>query len=305
MRFAITGATGFVGTGIRTALLAQGHEVTRVVRSFAGVAPGEKVVVWHPEQGTIERANLEGHDVVIHLAGESVAGVWTNAKKRAILESRKQATTLITETIAGLEDPPRTFFSASGFNIYGDRPPHEVVTEETAPGTGFLAEVAQVWESSATPAERIGVRVVHMRFGNVLHPSGGMLKVLLPLYRLGLGTRFGSGQQIWPWIAREDIPAAILHLLEHPDVKGPVNFSSPNPVSNEEFTKAIAAAVGRPTFLRVPRFAAKLAPGNMSEELLLAGARVVPRRLLDSGYTFRCPELRPALRTMLDAARGG
>jgi hypothetical protein len=299
MRFAITGSTGFVGSGIRAALVAAGHEVTRVVRSFAGVAPGEKVVVWHPEQNTIERANLEGHDVVIHLAGENIAGVWTAGKKRAIRESRRQGTTLIAETIAAMDPPPRVLFSASGFNYYGARKDDAPMTEDSPRGDTFLAEVCEIWEKSTAPAERAGIRVVHMRFGNVLHPSGGMLKVLLPLYRLGLGSSFGRGDQIWPWIAREDIPAAILHLLERPDIGGPINFASPNPVTNEEFTKAIAAAVGRPKLLRIPTFAMKLAPGHMSEELLLGGANMVPEKLLESGYGFRCPELRPALRAML------
>ena len=299
MRFAITGATGFVGGGIRAALLAAGHEVTRVVRSFSGVAPGEKVVVWHPEQNTIERANIEGHDVVIHLAGENISGVWTEGKKRAILESRRQGTTLIAETIASLHSPPRVLFSASGFNYYGARKDDAPMTEASPRGETFLAEVCEVWEASTQPAARAGIRVVNMRFGNVLHPSGGMLKVLLPLYRLGLGSSFGSGEQIWPWIAREDIPAAILHLLRKPDVTGPVNFCSPNAVDNEEFTRAIAAAVGRPKLLRIPSFAMKLAPGHMSEELLLGGANVVPEKLVESGYVFRWPELRPALRAML------
>lgn len=302
MRFAITGATGFVGRGIREALLAAGHDVTRVVRSFKGIAPGEKVVVWHPEQNTIERANLEGHDVVIHLAGENIAGVWTEGKKRAILESRRQGTTLIAQTIASLDAPPRVLFSASGFNYYGARVDDAPVTEDSPRGDTFLAAVCEVWEASTEPAERAGIRVVHMRFGNVLHPSGGMLKTLLPLYKLGLGSSFGSGDQIWPWIAREDIPAAILHLLERADIAGPVNFSSPNPVTNEEFTRAIASAVGRPKLLRIPSFAMKLAPGEMSQELLLGGARMIPKRLLEAGYVFRWPELRPALRAMLAAS---
>ena len=299
MRFAITGSTGFIATGLREALVKGGHEVTRVVRSFSGVPPGEKVVVWHPERGTIERANLEGHDVVVHFAGENIAGLWTDSKKRKIRESRVQGTTLIARTIASLEQPPRALFSASGFNYYGDQPPSKVVDEESPRGQGFLAEVADAWEQATKPASDAGIRVVHMRFGNVLHPSGGILRTFLPLYRLGLGAKFGSGDQMWPWIAREDVVGAILHLLEREHIAGPVNFVAPDAVSNAELSAAIAAAVGRPSFLTVPSFAAKLAPGGMAEDILLGGARVVPKRLLESGYAFRCPELRPALRAML------
>jgi len=299
MRFAITGSTGFVGSGIRAHLLAAGHEVTRVVRSFTGVPPGEKVVVWQPEEGTIERDNLERHDVVIHLAGESIAGIWTEAKKRKIRESRVKGTTLIAQTVAGLNRPPRALFSASAFGFYGNRPPFEALTEESPAGTGFLAGVAQEWEAAARPAERAGIRVVNMRFGNVLHPSGGMLRTLLPLYRLGLGAQLASGEQVWSWIAREDIAPAILHLLDLKAIAGPVNFVAPEPVTNAEFTGAVAAAVGRHAFLKLPEFAAKLAPGGMAEEMLLGGARVLPKRLLDSDYVFRCPELRQALKAML------
>jgi uncharacterized protein len=299
MKFAITGSTGFVGTGIRQALLSAGHDVTRIVRSFSGVPPGEKVVVWHPDRGTIEQANLEGHDVVIHLAGESIAGVWTEGKKRKIRASRVQGTTLIARTIAALEQPPRVLFSASGFNYYGDQPPSKVVTEADPRGSGFLAEVADAWEQATQPAAEAGIRVVNMRFGNVLHPSGGILRTFLPLYRLGLGAKFGSGEQVWPWIAREDVSGAILHLLERDHIAGPVNFVAPDAVTNGELSAAIAAAVGRPSFLTVPSFAAKLAPGGMAQDILLGGARVVPKRLVEAGYEFRCPELRPALRALL------
>jgi uncharacterized protein (TIGR01777 family) len=297
VKIAISGASGFVGDALIAFFAERGDTVTRIVRSYGGVPHGEATVVWHPQQGVIERAGLEGHDVVIHLAGESIAGVWTGVKKRKIRESREQGTSLLARTLAALESPPKLFASASAMGFYGDR--REVVDESSAPGTGFLAEVAQLWEAATQPAEQAGIRTVHMRFGNILHPGGGMLAVLVPLYRLGLGAPFGEGGQAWPWIARDDVVSGIAHLIDHAELHGPVNFVAPETVTNEEFTNALAAAVGRPSFLRVPAFAAKLAPGGMSEEMLLGGAPIVPRKLLESGYPFRWPKLREALKAML------
>lgn len=299
MRFAITGSTGLVGTVLTRFLRKNGHEVTRVVRSYGGLPPSERAVVWHPEEDVIDADGLENHDVVVHLAGENIAGIWTAGKKRRIRESRVRGTTLLARTLAGLAQPPRALVSASSFDIYGDRPDTEQLDETSPRGTGFLADIIAAWEDSTRAASDAGVRVVHMRFGNVLSDSGGMLGVLLPLYRLGLGTTFGSGRQYWPWIAVDDVPPAIVHLLERPEISGPVNFVAPEQVTNARFTDAVAAVVGRPSFLRVPSFAMKLAPGGMSEDLLLRSARVVPRKLLDSGYDFRFPTLREALRAMV------
>lgn len=302
MRFAITGSTGLVGSAVTRDLRAAGHEVTRVVRSYAGLPHGERAVVWHPDEGVIEREGLEGHDVVIHLAGESVAGVWTDTKKRRIRESRSRGTRLLAETLATMERKPRALISASGFNYYGNHASGDVVTESSPHGEGFLADVARAWEAGTQPAADAGIRVVITRFGNVLSPRGGMLEVILPIFKLGLGAKFGDGGQYWPWIAAADIGPAMLHVLERPEIHGPVNFVAPEAATNAEFTDAVAAAVGRPSILRVPRFAAKLAPGGMSEELLLGGARVVPVKLVESGYEFRWPKLRPALAAMV---RGG
>jgi uncharacterized protein len=299
MRVAVTGSTGLVGSEITRVLRAAGHEVTRIVRSFSGLAHGERAVVWHPDAGEIEAAGLEAHDVVIHLAGESLAGVWTDRKKRSIRESRVQGTTLLAGTLAGLTHKPRALFTASGFNVYGNHPGDEPVDEDTPPGDGFIADVAREWEAANQPAADAGIRTVQMRFGNVMSPRGGMLPVILPLFRLGLGARFGDGTQYWPWIALDDIPPALLHVLERPELTGPVNFVAPQAVTNAEFTDTLAAVVGRPSFLKVPGFAAKLAPGHMADEILLGGARVVPKRLLDTGYEFRHPELKPALRALL------
>ena len=269
------------------------------MRSYGTIAADEATVVWHPKQGTIERAGLEGHDVVIHLAAESIAGVWTGPKKRRIRESRVLGTSLLARTLAELEQKPGVLFSASAMGWYGEQ---AGLLDESAPaGTGFLAEVARAWEHATQPAEQAGVRVVHMRLGNVLHPEGGALEVLAPIFRLGFGAPFGSGEQPWPWIARDDIGPTIAHLLERPEIAGPVNFVAPDPATNAEFTHALAAAVGRRSYLRIPSFAARLAPGGMGQEMLLGGTALVPRRLLESGYSFRWPELRPALAAMFKA----
>ena len=299
MRFAITGSSGLIGSALRHALAAAGHSVTRVVRSLAGIRPGERAVVWHPAEGAIEAAGLEDHDIVINLAGESLAGVWTAAKKRRIRESRVRATTLIAETVAGLRSPPGVLISASGFNYYGDRDPSAVVTEASPPGAGFLPEVVVEWEASTRAAEQAGIRVVHTRFGTVLSPDGGLLQVLLPLFRLGLGAKFGGGEQPWPWIALPEIPPAMLHVIQSTGIAGPVNFVAPEAVTNEQFTKSLAAVVGRPAPFALPAFAARLAPGRMADEMLLGGARVVPEKLLASGYSFRYPQLEQALRAIL------
>ncbi|HSJ05815.1 MAG TPA: TIGR01777 family oxidoreductase [Longimicrobiales bacterium] len=298
MRVAITGFTGFIGTAIGRYLMELGHDVTPVVRTLGG-AGRDRAVVWHPDRGVIDAQGLEGHDLVIHLAGESIAGVWTDGKKRRIRESRVQGTTLLARTLASLDARPRALFSASAFGIYGDQPGQKRLDETASTGEGFLADVGRAWEAATEPAAAAGIRVVHMRFGNVLSPVGGMLDALLPLFRIGLGARLGSGRQMWPWIALDDIPPALVHVLGRPEISGPVNFAAPEPVTNREFTDTLAAVLGRPSFLSVPRMALNLAPGGMGEEMLLASAPVIPRRLLDSGYPFRWPELEPALRAML------
>jgi uncharacterized protein (TIGR01777 family) len=299
MRVAITGASGFIGSALARFFHGRGDPVTPVTRSASPSARSGRSVVWQPERGVIDAAGLEGHDVVIHLAGESIAGVWTQSKKRRIRDSRVLGTALLARTLAGLREPPRVLFAASAMGIYGSHPPEREVDESVPPGSGFLAEVGVAWEAAARPAAEAGIRVVHMRLGNVLDRAGGMLPVLIPVFRLGLAARFGSGRQIWPWIALEDIPHAILHILDRPALAGAFNFVAPDPVSNDEFTSTLARLLRRPVLLSIPELVARLAPGGMGGELLLSGARLVPRRLLDTGYPFRQPELEPALRSIL------
>ncbi|MGH7500385.1 MAG: TIGR01777 family oxidoreductase [Longimicrobiales bacterium] len=295
MRFVITGSSGLIGSALREELKRRGHEYTRVVRGRAGAGQVASDIA----RGTIDAAGLEEHDVAVHLAGEPIAGVWTAAKKRGILDSRINGTRLFARALAGLARPPHTLISMSGVNIYGSRPASEPVTEESATGDGFLAEVCVAWEAATVDAERAGIRVVRARTAPVLSPDGGALAIQLPIFRLGLGATFGSGEQPWPWIALEDLIHAQLFVAERKDLAGPVNFAAPGAVTNAEATKAIAAAVHRPAIFAIPAFIAKLAPGGMAEEILLDGARVVPARLQAAGYEFRHPRLAEALYSML------
>ena len=299
MRIAVTGSRGLVGSALIRALEERGDTVVRVVRSFTGVSARERVIVWHPEKGVIESGKLEGLDAVVHLAGESLAGVWTPGKKREIRRSRVEGTELLSRSLAAAREKPGALISASGVDYYGDRPGGEPVDEDSPPGTGFMSEVAVAWERAADPARAAGIRVVHTRFAVILSPEGGFLRTLLPLFRLGLGATLGRGTQLWPWVALDDVVNALLFVLDRSDIAGPVNVVAPEAVTHERLTEEIARAVGRPSFLRVPAFALRIAPGNMADQLLLGSKRVVPRRLQEAGFTFRWPELRPALEAML------
>ena len=298
MRLAITGSTGLVGSEAVTVLSAAGHEVVRMVRRVP--APGEKAVRWDPVAREIDAAGLEGMDAVVHLAGENVgSGRWTAARKAAIRDSRVNGTRLLCDALAGLARPPKTLVCASATGYYGDRG-EEALTEESLPGTGYLAEVCREWEAASDPAARKGIRVVALRIGMVLSPKGGALPRMLPLFRAGLGGVIGSGRQYVSWVALDDLPHIILHALQRGDLSGPVNAVAPRPTTNREFTEALGKALSRPTPLPVPAFALRLAVGReMADALLLSSARAVPRRLEGTGYRFRFPELGPALRHML------
>ena len=298
MRVAITGSTGLVGSEVVSVLSAAGHEAVRLVRRAP--APGEKAVRWNPAQGEVDVAGLEGFDAVIHLAGENVgSGRWTAARKTAIRDSRVNGTRLLCDALAGLARPPKTLVCASAIGYYGDRG-EELLTEESSPGTGFLAEVSREWEAASGSAARKGIRVVILRIGVVLSSNGGALSRMLPLFRAGLGGVIGGGSQYLSWVALDDLPFIILHSLQCADLVGPVNAVTPHPVTNREFTKALGNALSRPTPLPVPAFALRLAVGReMADALLLASARVLPRRLETTGYRFRFPELGEALRHLL------
>lgn len=301
MRIAITGSSGLIGTALVRELADAGHDVTRVIRPGTRMERGPSAVVWDPAAGEIDAAGLERHDAVIHLAGESVAGWWTERKKARIRESRVQGTLLLARTLAALRRPPRALLSASAAGYYGNRPPAEPVDEGSPPGTGFLAEVAVAWEAATRPAEEAGIRVAHLRTGVVLSGRGGALAVMLPFFRLGLGGRIGSGEQILSWIALSDATRAIRHLLENDASAGPFNLTAPDAVANAEFVRTLGRVLRRPTILAIPSFALRFL-GEMAEEMLLSGARVVPQRLRESGFRFAFPELEGALRHELGRA---
>ena len=282
MRVAITGSTGLVGSEVMASLSVAGHEVVRIVRRAP--APGEKAVRWDPEKGEIDAAGLEGLDAVVHLAGENIAsGRWNAARKAAIRDSRVNGTGLLCEALAGLARPPKTLVCASAVGYYGDRG-EELLTEESSPGTGFLADVSREWEAASAPAARKGIRVVTLRIGVVLSSTGGALARMLPLFRAGLGGVIGNGRQYVSWVALDDLVGIVLHALQSGELRGPVNAVAPVPVTNREFTKAFGKALSRPTPLPVPAFALRLAVGGeMADALLLASARVFPRRLEATG----------------------
>ena len=253
---------------------------------------------WDPSAGRLDASALEGADAVVHLAGETVAGRWNDDKKRRILESRTRSTTLIAETLSAMEPRPPVFVCASAIGYYGDRGA-EQLEEDSVAGSGFLADVVREWEAATRPAAEAGVRVVNLRFGIVLSRDGGALGSMLTPFKLGAGGPFGNGRQYMSWIAIDDIVGAILHAIATESLAGPVNATSPHPVTNAEFSKTLGRVLHRPSIARVPAPVLRLAVGEFSKELL-DSRRVLPVRLTDSGYEFRYPQLEPALRHLLD-----
>jgi uncharacterized protein (TIGR01777 family) len=297
VRIAVAGSTGMIGSALLPRLTRDGHEVLRLVRSRPA---GRGASSWDPATGVIDGDALRATDVVVNLAGRSIgAGRWTAARKREILESRSRSTGLLAETMAKLDGGPRTLVSMSGVHWYGVDRGDEVLTEASGPGEGFMAEVCRAWEAAANPARAEGIRVVHVRGGIVLSRQADALRRLLPLFRLGLGGRFGSGRQWWSWISIDDAVGILRHAVVEGAVEGPVNATAPAPVTNAEFTRALAATVHRPALLPVPRFGPRLLVGDLADELLYGSQRVLPERALASGYAFRHTELAPALRELL------
>ena len=299
MNVLVSGATGLIGTALSSELTDGGHRVIQLSRSQPS---SEDTIRWDPDRGSLDASRLEGIDAVVHLAGEIIfsgpTDRWTTEKKRRIMESRKKGTRLLAETIAGLSEPPKVMVSASAVGYYGDHG-NELLTEESAMGSDFLAEVCGEWEAAADPAREAGIRVAHPRFGLVLSPDGGALGATLPIFKLGLGGKIGSGRQYWSWVTLDDVVGAVVHSLTNETVSGPVNVGSPNPLTNAEYTKVLGNVLNRPTVFPLPAPAARLMLGEVADALLLASQRMEPAKLKETGYEFRYPELEGALRHLL------
>ncbi|HEV2829461.1 MAG TPA: TIGR01777 family oxidoreductase [Pyrinomonadaceae bacterium] len=296
MKILIGGSHGLVGTALVKSWEAAGHEISRLVRHYPN-SPSE--IEWSPDRYSIALARIEGFDAVVNLAGESIAeGRWTDEKKRRIRESRVKGTKLLGDALANLASPPKTFICASAIGYYGNRG-DEILTESSAPGDDFLAQVCVEWEKATALATEKGIRVVNARFGVILDANGGALKKMLPPFRMGIGGRIGSGKQWMSWIALLDVIGALNFALGTEALRGPVNFVTPNPVTNAEFTKTLGKVLSRPTLFPIPAFAVRLMFGEMGEALLLGGQRVAPEHLKSSGYQFQYSQLEPALAAIL------
>lgn len=310
MRILVSGASGLIGTALAPALVAEGHTVGRLVRPETGRA-GPDDVAWDIGAGTIDAPALARFDAVVHLAGAGVAALrWTAAVRERIRASRIDSARLLARAIAAQERPPRVLVQASAVGYYGDRG-DEILTETSAPGRGFLSRTCVDWEAAAAPAAARGVRVVLLRFGVIFAARGGALAKMLPAFRLGIAGRIGSGRQYMPWLALDDAVGIVRHALlaeAPPDgaqpagaLSGPVNAVAPEQVTNAGFTRALGRVLHRPTLLPLPALAARLALGEVADEMLLASLRVVPERLVAGGYRFRQPSLEPALESILSA----
>jgi uncharacterized protein len=289
-RILVSGVSGPIGGALLPSLKARGYQITRLVR---GRVSGEGQIIWDPATPLSPEA-VSGFEAVIHLAGESIVGRWTETKKKRILESRVQGTRHLAEALATAKDRPRILVTASAIGYYGDRG-DELLREESPAGQGFLPEVCRQWEAAAQPAIQASIRTVHLRTGVVLSQKGGALQKMLPPFRLGLGGNIGNGQQWLSWIDVQDWVGALHHLLKADLLQGPINLVSPKPVTNAEFTKTLASVLSRPAIFPMPAFAARLVFGQMADELLLASQRVEPGKLVTSGYPFQYSDLRKSV----------
>ena len=296
MKIVISGSSGMVGSRLRERARAEGHVPLRLLRDKRG---GDDSLYWDPSAGVLDASQLEGVDAIVNLAGENIAdGRWSDERKRRLRESRIKSTELLAKTVAQLEKPPAVLLSASAIGYYGDRG-SETLTEESAVGMGFLADLCKDWEGATRLASEAGVRTVLLRIGVVLSKDGGALTKMLPPFQMGAGGPLGSGDQYMSWITLDDLVDAILYLLKDDSISGPVNGTAPQPVTNSQFTKELASELHRPAFLPAPSFALKLLLGEMAEELLLASAKVEPAKLQRSNFEFKHPTLKEALPAVL------
>ena len=310
MRVAITGIRGLIGGALAASLRADGHEVVGVSRSPGSirsadstedasnetVATGE-TVVWEVAAGSIDAAALEGLDAIVHLAGESIGGRWTDKRKAAIMSSRVESTKLLADSVRTLDAKPSVFICGSAIGFYGDRGDEEL-TERSLPGDGFLAEVCRRWERAAVPVADAGVRLVRIRTGLVVGPGAEAIERMAKITRLGAGGPLGGGRQWWSWISLDDEVRAIRHLIDS-DASGAFNLTAPNPARQRDFQGALSAVLRRPSLMHAPRFAIAAALGEMGQALLLDSTRVLPDALTDDGFEFADPGLEPALAAAL------
>jgi uncharacterized protein (TIGR01777 family) len=290
----VSGSSGLIGTALLPALKASGYEVIRLVH---GAASGDDRVGWDPAR-TLAPESVSGFDAVVHLAGESIVGRWTEAKKRRILESRVEGTRNLAEALAQTAQRPRVLISGSASGYYGDQG-DEILREDSSSGQAFTSELCRQWEGATETAAAAGIRTVQIRLGVVMSAAGGALQKMLPPFRMGVGGNMGNGRQWFSWVDVQDVVGGIQHILKNQSLQGPVNLSSPNPMTNSEFTKTLASVLSRPAIFPMPAFAARLIFGQMADELLLASQRLEPAKLLASGYVFRQPELRKSLEGIL------
>ncbi|MEO5961782.1 MAG: TIGR01777 family oxidoreductase [Opitutaceae bacterium] len=297
MKVAIAGASGLVGRALTAALRGAGHDVRRLVRRGA-VAADE--IAWNPPTGEIDTVQLEGSDAIVNLAGENLAaGRWTAARRERILRSRTESTRTLVAAIGKLARKPEALLNASAVGFYGDRG-DEVLTERSGIGQGFLPEVCLAWETHAEGARRVGVRTVCLRFATILAREGGALAKMLPVFRLGLGGRFGDGRQWMSWVSSDDMVGAIRHALGEARCAGPINVAAPAPVTNAEFAATLGRVLRRPVVLPLPSWVLCAVFGQMANEALLASTRAVPDRLRETGFVFRHRTLESALRSALE-----
>jgi len=292
----ISGSSGLIGSALAERLAADGHAVGRLLRPPREPNAGD--ALWDPAAGMVDVGALEGRDAVVHLAGENIGRRWSRKIIARIRDSRVGGTRLLCDALARLDEPPDVLLTASGIGLYGSRG-EEALDEASAMGEGFMADLCRDWEAAAAPAAEAGIRVVNLRLALVLSAAGGALKRMLRPFRLGLGGRVGSGRQYWSWVTLTDAVAAFAFALTSPGLSGPVNVASPKAVTSREFTAALGRVLHRPTFLPAPAWGVRLAFGKMADELLLASARVLPKKLLEAGFTFRQADLEPALRQIL------
>lgn len=298
-RILLSGSSGLVGSALVPSLKSAGARVTRLTRPQSGPVSGdEEHIPWNPLQ-PISPDSVSGFDAIIHLAGESIVGRWTESKKARIRESRIPATKNLAQALAQAKNKPEVFLSASAIGYYGNRG-DELLPEESSFGTGFTADLAREWEAASAAASEAGIRTVQMRIGIVMGTAGGALPKMLPAFKMGVGGRVGNGLQWMSWVDVRDVVGAVHHLLRSDLLHGPVNLVSPKPVTNAEFTRILGKVLSRPTIFPMPAFAARLAFGQMADELLLASQRVEPAKLISSGYPFRFGNLSASLQSLLE-----